>query len=479
MIGFFPLPYEDELAYSIFARYYEKSGYTCYSSVAEDLYVNPKNKPSIEFFNLLTDDATNHIVSLVGSIEKFVLNHTMFNYYSIAISNSNKHQAFNYALSMDIKALMNSLPIPKGSVSRYLRYCPLCAREDKVVYGETYWHRAHQIGVNVCHKHEIYLINSDIPISSNASPSLIKAESVIEDINTITKASPTEICIAKYSIEILNHNYSPDLLYNKFSEILNSYIIGTSYLSPRGAKRNLALLSKDFKEFYKDFKLLNFGEPWQLSKLFTDSRSNPLEIALVCVFMHIPIDEFTCASKHPTNQIKSAFDEEIKRLKNTGLNYRQISSKLGISYDYCKLLGGSKKKSSKNKNITNKGGRKVDWDVLDEITLPKVIELIYNLNSSCKERPKKISIGLVERMIGLKERQLIRLPKCLKYVTGHITSQEKFWGQVIDWAINKLIEESKPINITNIMKITNLRKDNIILAKPQMQDKNKSYINFL
>ena len=30
------------------------------------------------------------VATLVGSIEKFVLNHTMFNYYSIAISNSNK-----------------------------------------------------------------------------------------------------------------------------------------------------------------------------------------------------------------------------------------------------------------------------------------------------------------------------------------------------------------------------------------------------
>ena len=74
MIGFFPKPYDDELAYSVFARYFERSGYTCFASCSEDLYVNPKNKPSIEFFNLLTNDAINHIVPLVGSIEKFILN---------------------------------------------------------------------------------------------------------------------------------------------------------------------------------------------------------------------------------------------------------------------------------------------------------------------------------------------------------------------------------------------------------------------
>ena len=173
------------------------------------------------------------------------------------------------------------------------------------------------------------------------------------------------------------------------------------------------------------------------------------------------------------------FDSYIKHLKESGLNYRQIANVVGLSYDYVKLVSYGKKRNNKNQPTSNNGGKRVDWNSLDKATLPKVIELIDSLNSSCEERPKKITIGLVERMVGLKECQLKRLPKCLKHVTKHIISQEEFWGQVIDWAINKLIEQNKPINITNIMKLTNLRKDNILLAKPQMQDKNKSYINFL
>lgn len=480
MIGFFPKPYDDELAYSVFARYFERSGYTCFASCSEDLYINPKNKPSIEFFNLLTNDAIDNIVPLVGSIENFILKHTMFNYYSAFLSNSHKHQSFKYALSMDIKALMNSLPIPKSKTSRYLRYCPLCVIEDRELYGETYWHRAHQVfGVNVCYKHECYLIDSKVSISSNASPSLIKAESEIESLSIISKASPKEIDLARYNIEILNHDYSSDMLYNDLSYFLNNSLSGTPYLSPRGAKRYIETLSKDFKEYYKDINLYGFGEPWQLEKVFNNRRLNPFDICSLGLFLNIPTRELLCRPQTHKAQSTRDFDSNIKFLKESGLNYRQIANMVGLSYDYVKLVSYGKKRNNKNQTISKNGGKRIDWNTLDEVTLPKVIELVDNLNSSCKERPKKISIGLVERKAGLKERQLIRLPNCLEYVTKHIISQEEFRERVVDWAINKLIEQNKPINITNIMKLTNLRKDNILLAKAQMQDKNKSYINFL
>ena len=39
MITYFPKPYEDELAYSLFARFYMKSGYTTLRDVMDVLYV--------------------------------------------------------------------------------------------------------------------------------------------------------------------------------------------------------------------------------------------------------------------------------------------------------------------------------------------------------------------------------------------------------------------------------------------------------
>jgi len=47
----------------------------------------------------------------------------------------------------------------------YLRYCPECAREDAIAFGETYWHRAHQLpGMAYCTKHFMRLADSRIPM---------------------------------------------------------------------------------------------------------------------------------------------------------------------------------------------------------------------------------------------------------------------------------------------------------------------------
>lgn len=43
----------------------------------------------------------------------------------------------------------------------HLRFCSLCANEDRLKFGETYWHRIHQItGVEICHIHKVFLVNS-------------------------------------------------------------------------------------------------------------------------------------------------------------------------------------------------------------------------------------------------------------------------------------------------------------------------------
>lgn len=34
---------------------------------------------------------------------------------------------------------------PRTGTDRYLKYCPICAEEDRQKYGEAYWHRSHQI----------------------------------------------------------------------------------------------------------------------------------------------------------------------------------------------------------------------------------------------------------------------------------------------------------------------------------------------
>ena len=478
MIGFFPKPYNDELAYSVFARYFSRSGYICYSSCAQDLYKNPKNKPSIEFINLLTKDAINQI----GGIEDFVDKHTMVNFYVAFLSNERKEFAYKMAYEMNIKALMNALPIPKNQLTRYLKYCPICVKNDREELNETYWHRAHQLyGVNACYKHGCKLIDSNIPITSCASPSLINAEQAIHNLqDKISQALPVETELANYLFEILKFNHSAKV---DIATYLKSALYNTPYISPRGARRYIESLSRDFKEYYKDIGVFGCGEPWQLEKLLNGNRSNPFEICLLGSFLNIQARELVSRPKPCLVHSIEDFDNSIRYLKSQGYNYHQIANQVGISYDYCKLVSYGKKENKKKKTISHNGGKKLDWQEKDRETLPKIIALINALNNSV-DRPTKISIGLVERLIGLKECQLKKMPLCLEFVKAHMVPQEEHWGRVIAWAINILDLEDRTINITRIMEKTNIRKENVLLAlnyaiKYLNNDNHINYLNSL
>ncbi|MBR1752184.1 MAG: TniQ family protein [Ruminococcus sp.] len=50
---------------------------------------------------------------------------------------------------------------------RRLRYCPVCAADDREKYGETYWHRVHQIPeISVCAKHRCRLVSAKYKINN-------------------------------------------------------------------------------------------------------------------------------------------------------------------------------------------------------------------------------------------------------------------------------------------------------------------------
>lgn len=48
---------------------------------------------------------------------------------------------------------------------KHLRHCPECVREDEDHYGETYWHRTHQLpAMAYCTKHHVRLIDSSVEV---------------------------------------------------------------------------------------------------------------------------------------------------------------------------------------------------------------------------------------------------------------------------------------------------------------------------
>lgn len=159
MIVQFPLFYPDELVYSLLARYYVKSGYMRYTFAAQDLFASKTVRPDIEFVNQYTPAAYGMLIKNLP-IECIVEKHTMFPCYGRFIKQDRKQKAFESLCNMDGN-YHNLLPMQKSrdGKERYLRYCPMCASEDRKRFGESYWHRLHQLqGMNCCFIHKCRLM---------------------------------------------------------------------------------------------------------------------------------------------------------------------------------------------------------------------------------------------------------------------------------------------------------------------------------
>ena len=250
MIAFFPEIYPDELLYSQLARYHSRNGYVRYVFSAEEIFKNGSlTLPSIEFVNQYTPDVMKWITKN-KSWEMITEQHTMYPAYIRFLPIQRKIEAVNGVIHCDgnWKKLM-CLPILNEK--RFLRYCPECALEDRKTYGETYWHREHQISrIRICPKHHCFLENSDIPISSKTSPGLFDAENNVPR-NSILRIcnSDREIGFTQYVLEVMRE---PIDLHNNLpiGKYLHSHL-SNEYINMSGLVRNTKNLYQDYTNFYK------------------------------------------------------------------------------------------------------------------------------------------------------------------------------------------------------------------------------------
>src|SRR3546814_18116907 len=57
---------------------------------------------------------------------------------------------------------------PYTSLFRSVRYCQACVADDRLAFGDAYWHREHQLpGVIVCNSHGCQLTDSSVCRSSS------------------------------------------------------------------------------------------------------------------------------------------------------------------------------------------------------------------------------------------------------------------------------------------------------------------------
>ena len=423
MITYLPPVYPDELVYSWFCRYYVHSGSLTHKMALNDLFCKRSDSLSKEFIGNLNPEARERIEKVM-SMEDVVLKHTMFPQY--ARFSIGKEQILNTLINNGAVDVHNVFTVlPRENDDRFLKYCPLCVKEDRARYGETYWHRAHQIrGMKVCAKHRCVLYPSDVSAISYNSFSFYSAEF---SVNEKVEAVAADNKLLDYSRYIVNVFNAPIDFENKvpISSVLYKALKDKDYL--KGSQRKTRQLSEDLRRFFNALPMSYTASFNQVQRVL---HGGLYEFSTVC----------------------------------------QIAYFLGVSFD--DLVSPKLTKEEIAEGTFHRKAKKKEWEAIDKEIAPALEKFaadIYN-GINTDGRPEKVSLKRVCRAFGLHEQSFECLSKCKSIVDRYSETQEEYWAREIIWAYKMLVEKEKPFYWSDIRKLTGIKKCNLDRVLPYLAD---------
>ena len=423
MIAYLPPIYPDELTYSWFCRYYVHSGSLTHKMALNDLFCKRSDSLNKEFVGNLNSDARERIEKVMA-LRNLMLNHTMFPQY--ARFSIGKEQILNTLINnatVDVHNLFTVLP--RNDNDRYLKYCPICVKQDREQYGETYWHRVHQIrGMQVCTKHGCVLYPSKVSAISYNSFSFHPAEFNVVENTEIVVADEKLQDYSCYIVEIFNAliDFDNEIPINAvFYKVLKEQ----GYV--KGTHRKLQQLSEDLSSFYIKIGLTNIASYNQIQRV-----------------LHGELYEFSAVC--------------------------QIAYFLGFSVD--ELLSSKLTQEEIAEGTFHKKSEKKDWDALDKEIAPALerfaIEIYNGIDSD--GRPERITLKRVCREFEINEETFKKLHRCQKIIKKYAETQDEFWAREIVWAYKKLKEKGQLFYWSDIRKLTGIKKCNLDRVIPYLKE---------
>lgn len=498
MMPFFPNPYEDELLYSIIARYHRLSGNILMRTSLQDLFGSGNVCSSV-----ILPGKIGYLANQIpyGSISagNLLLKYTLFPYYSAFQSQHIINDVLNWENGKNNSAIFQKLGI-WGSVIKqpeYLRYCPQCYLEDIQLYCESYWRKLHQTpGVLVCPKHGCQLMNSTISYCSRDSHDYFSMN--IEYLfpaqvpPTLTESDVEKATLISRDLEWLYANY--DLVRSTFCKQGSFRWVYLKLLSEKGlatphASLYLEKLTYEFKKYYGDDLLniwgVNFdtsmSKIWIASMCRNTQRSfQPLRHVLLAQFLCGSLKEFISYAQNLDSNvvIKPYFYHDPENMENKLNTYRCRWETTCARYpnkcqnDIRKLIPAvytwlfrhdnvwikehSPKKAESPINRTY-----IDWEEKDNKLSKEVLQTTKTL-LHLSGKPVWITtrkIGNTLGCYGILEKHIQQLPKTQKSLECVTETREQYQFRRINWAISELEKNNEPIVMWRVMRLAGIRNE--------------------
>jgi len=152
----FPVPYPDELIYSLVARAGVRSAITSPKQLLEQVFGNRKVIATIDLPSHLLAISRQLINTDKFDVQQLIYEHTMFPIYAPFTDESIRIRALSRMekCSKGAVHLMLGAPASIVKTSGDFRSCSLCEAEQEQEYGESYWSRLWYLpGLPYCQKH--------------------------------------------------------------------------------------------------------------------------------------------------------------------------------------------------------------------------------------------------------------------------------------------------------------------------------------
>ena len=407
MNSFFPIIQEDELLFSLFARYHERS-----LNKSEKITLNQLGLPKIN--PLLPNNIQNFIESLgpfeTHDKEYFLIHHTLFNYYCNFLPPIQNRELLHYMI-YGLKDKKSNVPSKLLINPFNLKFCPNCVRDDFKTLGESYWRLSHQLPTSlICLEHDVILENWNYGTSETSLKTLkirdLSSE-VFKKFSNKTRFYAQKFTKQSLILNMENLNLYFKFRYGKFYLVL----IANGYVKSTGQVDVLKLRS-DMENYYGNelIKLARFNE-----RIYEQIVESPLvcninftyieTLFFINFFFNSLSDFMKCNLTLPTGEIGpfpclNYFCESFNQcnIQDAKIYFDKQKRRLIINF-----------KCNQCKFEYNKIFRINDWHLIEtrifktEEWKVNVLSLIYNKGFSIEAASNKLHIDSIEIEELLKE----------------------------------------------------------------------------
>ena len=420
MITYLPEIYPDELVYSWFGRFAVHSGYIN-SQLLQFLYCKRSDTPIKEFIGNLNSEAR-ECIAKIYPLKELVLKHTMYPQYARFAPLDQRQDALYKLCNENCDMHHLFAVLPRCEKEQYLKYCPVCASEDRQKYAETYWHRKHQIrNIGICPKHKCRLRDSSVPAKSMSLYSFITAEEVIPNSEEYTFLNnQLQIKFAEYTEEIFD--VSVDLEKDvPISAILYHAMKDTEYMKSTGNSRYMTKFVDDMTHFYEQIELNDIATMSRIQKTLLTGRGYDFSIAC---------------------QIAFFLGMKMEALTDSQLSEEEIKQEAESHYI--------------------KGSTAPEWEEYDEkmyLAIENIAADIYSGAADNLGKPEKVTEKLICKILGIKAHRLENMPKSRAVLDKYAESYPESWARKLVWAYGWLKNNEEDVFYwKHLRKLTGVKK---------------------